>query len=99
MGTTLPWFDGVWEEWVGDVSTVVDGGVGKVGQWMPVVRSGGAFVGIAFAIVSLSYFAQFCDVMWVVRWDWANGYSANCLGRVRCRSRLLSLLLIRSYGT
>jgi hypothetical protein len=62
MGSALPWFDGMWEEYFGEeiTSNAVTGKVvdaanneeeGVAAQWTPVVRSIGAFFGIAFAIV------------------------------------------------
>lgn len=58
MGSALPWFDDLWEEYVGFVSHVVEGAEGEetmAGNWMPVVRSVGAFVGIAYAIRKLPW--------------------------------------------
>ncbi|KAK2752337.1 hypothetical protein FQN55_007377 [Onygenales sp. PD_40] len=68
LGSLLPWFDLVWEDFVGE--KVEDTGVGKqngdsespsrsrsslAADWNPVVRSIGAFVGIAFAIRKLPW--------------------------------------------
>lgn len=61
LGALLPWFDGVWEESVGegrdDVEVVkTDGAPTKDpdprSDWPLVIRAVGAFVGILFAIVS-----------------------------------------------
>ena len=66
LGSLLPWVDMVWEESMGGKSDGEDAGDGSLtpqkdagdgdvtAAWTPVVRSVGAFVGIAFAIVSLS---------------------------------------------
>ncbi|OBT70399.1 hypothetical protein VE03_00152 [Pseudogymnoascus sp. 23342-1-I1] len=65
MGSALPWFDGLWEEYFGEEVTssalgekVIDGAneeEGVAAQWTPVVRSIGAFFGIAFAIRKLAW--------------------------------------------
>lgn len=65
MGSALPWVDDMWEEFIGeDASNAVTrkGGEGQesedegvAAQWTPVVRSIGAFVGIAFAIRKLPW--------------------------------------------
>ena len=62
MGSALPWVDDMWEEYFGYEEVVKDEGnsdgegegedEGWAAKWTPVVRSVGAFVGIAFAIVS-----------------------------------------------
>lgn len=64
MGSAMPWVDDLYSEYFpGDESkNVVDSGSeegegedeGLAARWTPVVRSVGAFVGIAFAIVSSS---------------------------------------------
>lgn len=64
MGSALPWVDDLYSEYFpGDEGkNVVDPGgeegegedEGLAARWTPVVRSVGAFVGIAFAIVSSS---------------------------------------------
>jgi hypothetical protein len=66
VGSALPWVDGVWDEWFGGDAPAVNSkegrkedvesatGVGGLAaRWTPVVRSVGAFVGIAFAIVRI----------------------------------------------
>ncbi|KFY45251.1 hypothetical protein V494_01046 [Pseudogymnoascus sp. VKM F-4513 (FW-928)] len=65
MGSALPWFDGMWEDYFGEEITnsavggkVIDGKneeEGVAAQWTPVVRSIGAFFGIAFAIRKLAW--------------------------------------------
>ncbi|KFX97682.1 hypothetical protein V490_02677 [Pseudogymnoascus sp. VKM F-3557] len=62
MGSALPWFDGLWEEYFGEeVTSSAVGGKGAneedgvAAQWTPVVRSIGAFFGIAFAIRKLAW--------------------------------------------
>ncbi|EEH19174.2 hypothetical protein PABG_01493 [Paracoccidioides brasiliensis Pb03] len=70
LGGLLPWFDGVWEEFVGGEcggGILKEGDIGnlnaqgdddkqlKVADWNSVVRSTGAFVGIAFAIRKLPW--------------------------------------------
>lgn len=72
LGSLLPWFDNVWEEAMGDdgekgvsgarrgLSPNAGEEVGRRGlaaDWFTVVRSVGAFVGIAFAIVSVAFFS------------------------------------------
>lgn len=69
LGSLLPWVDMLWEDTDSDISPlslekdrivvveedgVVSSGSGLGADWNPVVRSIGAFVGIAFAIVSLT---------------------------------------------
>lgn len=63
MGSALPWVDDLYNEYFpfDEGKNVVDSGneesegedEGLAAKWTPVVRSIGAFVGIAFAIVSL----------------------------------------------
>jgi hypothetical protein len=55
LGSLLPWFDKVWEDTFGrdpDDDGVTDKGAGPGTDWALVMRAIGAFVGIAFAIVS-----------------------------------------------
>lgn len=66
LGSLLPWVDTVWEETASSIGAVpekerlsaiedddLDSNSSKLSaDWNPVVRSIGAFVGIAFAIVS-----------------------------------------------
>jgi hypothetical protein len=60
LGGLLPWFDGVWEGAFGPEENLAVKGEARVEKtspqtdWAPVVRCIGAFVGIAFAIVSPS---------------------------------------------
>ena len=63
MGSALPWVDDLYSEYFpeDEGQNVVDSGSEEEGEdegfaarWTPVVRSVGAFVGIAFAIVSSS---------------------------------------------
>lgn len=63
MGSALPWVDDLYSDYFGEEGgNVVDSGndesegedEGLAARWTPVVRSVGAFVGIAFAIVSSS---------------------------------------------
>jgi hypothetical protein len=63
LGSLLPWFDNVWEDAISSTGksrrSVAGNGAGRRGlaaDWYAVVRSVGAFVGIAFAIVSLSFY-------------------------------------------
>lgn len=56
LGSLLPWVDTLWEDSIDGegnqkTQTKVDKDVGFGADWTPVVRSFGAFVGIAFAIV------------------------------------------------
>ncbi|GKT87934.1 INSIG domain-containing protein [Colletotrichum tofieldiae] len=56
LGGLLPWFDGVWEDTFGkeeEVGTSPED-TSPVKDWALVIRSIGAFVGIVFAIVSLT---------------------------------------------
>ena len=69
LGSLLPWVDTLWEDGAEDArstgikrSTSPDGEVEELdssgifgADWTPVVRSVGAFVGIAFAIVNLTF--------------------------------------------
>jgi hypothetical protein len=70
LGSLLPWVDGFFEGEEEDGDIVEDReakkedemGYGILGSdWTPVVRSVGAFVGIAFAIVSLLRDPSFCS--------------------------------------
>lgn len=64
MGSALPWVDDLYSDYFprDEGKNVVNSGSeeeegedeGLAARWMPVVRSVGAFVGIAFAIVSFS---------------------------------------------
>jgi hypothetical protein len=62
LGSLLPWVDTLWEENLNGQSdrtpskkAVEEKEAGAGADWTPVVRSVGAFVGIAFAIVRLSF--------------------------------------------
>ncbi|EEQ33316.1 INSIG domain-containing protein [Microsporum canis CBS 113480] len=50
LGNLLPWFDVMWEDFMGEKPVKKTSEAG----WNPMVRSIGAFVGVAFAIVSLT---------------------------------------------
>lgn len=54
LGSLLPWFDGLWEDTFGSDPDqgVTDKEAGPGTDWALVMRAVGAFVGIAFAIVS-----------------------------------------------
>ena len=63
LGSLLPWVDGLWEDMSlsekqqrGPVPTSTESPSSLAAVWYPMVRGIGAFVGIAFAIVSLRVF-------------------------------------------
>lgn len=99
----LPWFDGVWERIVGGSSAAEDAQDNKLAtDWALVIRGIGAFVGIAFAIVSLTHvgcnnedgcFADLLLLSFFPRCD-----SVNYLGHRLSRSRPPWRLRIRSFG-
>lgn len=61
LGSVLPWLDVLWEDFIGEAAKPAKGpdaeseGESRSSRWGPVVRSIGAFVGIAFATVSSHY--------------------------------------------
>lgn len=75
LGSLLPWVDTLWEDKFGGTSTLQgaqedipdvkadeSGSSGTFGaDWTPVVRSVGAFVGIAFAIVCFPSSREICS--------------------------------------
>jgi hypothetical protein len=100
LGSLLPWVDTLFA--TNETDTVVKSSVEEedtVGEensgifgadWTPVVRSVGAFVGIAYAIV--------CSPP-VSSWFNTNRSSANFPGHQPCKPLSPSLLSTRSYGT
>ena len=112
LGTLLPWVDILWEQpstaqEIRSAFGTANGGARKKkeakevedrerGDWNPVVRSVGAFMGVAFAIVSAIlcfFFSTSNDVL-------INpSSSAGCLGNQLSKPPLLSPSSIQWYGT
>lgn len=97
MGCLLPWFDGIWERAFGQDEEVVEesesmgaGGEGVEKQpqsctdWALAIRGIGAFVGIAFAIVSFSFSIPLSPLTLNIS---LTTHSANSRGTLRSKSR------------
>lgn len=79
VGSALPLLDDLWEDFTGESAAGIFGekipaaasgsedeqDEGVAAKWTPVVRSVGAFVGIAFAIVSTTSAASDCINFWI----------------------------------
>lgn len=99
LGSLLPWFDNVWEEAMGQGSGGGAAGVGRRGlaaDWYAVVRSVGAFVGIAFAIVSSVFVVKEVEVLRMANSDFC---SENSRGNLRSKYPSRSPWSTRYYGT
>jgi hypothetical protein len=93
LGSLLPYVDLLWErsqvpEQVRQESSPQRSPLGE--QWSPAVRSLGAFVGIAFAIVSIKICKHYCYT--------SNSLSANCPGSQPSNSLSRSPSSTRHYG-